>query len=62
MFLQQSRICLFGIMWSHLNLENPTLQEVFLSKPYSIVKRKQCAQCSYFLTQMVFVQEMFVFL
>jgi hypothetical protein len=46
--LQLSWIDLFGKMRAYFHLEKPTLQEVLLSKPYSILTGKQYARCSSF--------------
>jgi hypothetical protein len=48
MFLQLSRIGLFGTKRAYLHLEKPTLQEVFFSKTYSFLTGKLCARCSFF--------------
>jgi hypothetical protein len=43
-FLQLRGIGLFGTKRAYANLENPTYQEIFLSKITSILTRKQCAR------------------
>jgi hypothetical protein len=60
-FLQHSWIGLFREKSTHLHLEIPQLQEVFLSKTNAILTGKMCMMLL-LLTQIVFFRETHVFL
>jgi hypothetical protein len=60
-FLQLSWISLFWTKRAFVHLENSNLQEVFLSKPNSVLTGKQCGRMLLLLTQMVFCREIRVF-